>query len=76
MEPMLYVMAIMGCGDAGDLCAQARVDPARYTSMQACQAAAPAALQRHSDLDFPEIAAQCRATGMRIARQVPTRPRG
>ena len=76
MEPALYVMAILGCGDAGGLCSQARVDPARYTSLQACQAAAPATLRRHADLDFPEIAAQCRTTGTRMLARASARPRG
>lgn len=75
MEPVLYVMAIMGCGDAGGLCAQARLDPARYTSLQACQAAAPAALARHTDLDFPEISAQCRASRTTDTRQIAARTR-
>lgn len=75
MEPVAFVLAIMGCGDAGGLCTQARVDPVRYTSIQACQAAAPVVLARHTDLDFPEIATQCRANGMRVAQQ-DTKPRG
>lgn len=76
MEPMLYVMAILGCGDAGDLCAPARIDPVRYTSLQACQAAAPATLRRHTDLDFPEISAQCRATGARMVQKAVVRTGG
>lgn len=73
----MYVMAILGCGDAGGLCSQARIDPARYTSLQACQAATQTALQRHADLDFPEIAAQCRANGKQVADAKPApRPRG
>lgn len=71
----MYVMAILGCGDAGGLCSQARVDPARFTSLQACQAAAPAALARHTDLDFPEISARCRAAGTASTRQIAARTR-
>ena len=66
----MYVMAILGCGDAGGLCSQARLDPARYTSLQACQAAAPAALNRHTDLDFPELSAKCRVMSARDVRQM------
>lgn len=66
----MYVMAILGCGDAGGLCAQARMDTVRYASLRACQAAAPVALSRHTDLDFPEISAQCRAEGARNTRQI------
>ena len=66
MEPLFYVMAIMGCSDGSEACAQARVEPARYNSIAACQAAMPAALQRNSDLSFPVISATCRGTGVRM----------
>lgn len=73
----MYVMAILGCGDAGGLCSQARIDPARYPTMAACQAAAPTILARHADLDFPEIATRCRAGTNRDLRQIASaRPRG
>ena len=35
MEPLFYVMAIMGCGDGQAQCPQARVEPAQYQSMPA-----------------------------------------
>ena len=74
MEPVYFVMAIMGCGDAGDLCREARVEPVRYTSIQACQAAQPAALRRNTNLDYPEISAQCRSTAPRwAAAKLPNR---
>lgn len=63
MEPMLYVLAIMGCGDDSAACQQARLEPARYTSIAACQAAMPAALRRSTDLEFPVITAACRRQG-------------
>lgn len=75
MEPVYFVLALMGCGDAGNLCVQARVEPARYTSVQACQAAQTAALQRNSDLDYPVISASCRPSGQRWAA-VDGKPRG
>ena len=67
MEPVFFVMALMGCGDAGDMCTQARVEPVRYTSIQACQAQANAALLRNTDLDFPVITAHCRSTAQQWA---------
>jgi hypothetical protein len=64
MDQVLYVLAIMGCGDDSMQCQQARVEPAHYTSIQACQEAMPAALQRNTDVDFPVISAACqRQTG-------------
>lgn len=75
MEPLYFVMAIMGCGDAGSVCEQARVEPIRYRSALECQAAMPAVLQRHSDLSFPEITGACQQQGMRMAK-MEARPRG
>lgn len=68
MEPILYVMAIMGCGDGQQICSEARVEPAQYTSIQACQEAMPAALVRNADIDFPVVTATCRSTGMRMVK--------
>ncbi len=67
MDAILYVMAIMGCADGNDRCAEARVDAPRYASIQACQAAMPAALQRHTDLSYPVIAATCRQVGQVVS---------
>lgn len=59
MDQVLYVLAIMGCGDDSAQCRQARVEPVRYTSIQACQEAMPAALQRNTDVEYPVISAAC-----------------
>ncbi|WP_242185752.1 hypothetical protein [Sphingomonas sp. CARO-RG-8B-R24-01] len=67
MDPLFYVMAIMGCGDGSMACQQARIEPAQYRSIAQCQAAMPAALARNSDIDFPVVSASCRATGMPMA---------
>ncbi len=67
MDQVLYVLAIMGCGDDTMQCQQARVEPVRYTSVQACQAAMPAALQRNTDVDFPVISAACQRQSGQVA---------
>lgn len=67
MEPIYYVLAIMGCGDDGMACQQARVEPVQYRTVQQCQAAMPAALQQNTDLMFPTLTAACRASGPRFA---------
>jgi hypothetical protein len=69
MEPLFYVIAIMGCSDGGQACQQQRVEPAHYVTPAACQAAMPAALERNTDLDYPTIQVACRPSGMLIARQ-------
>ncbi|MEO9132854.1 MAG: hypothetical protein ABI240_16840 [Sphingomonas sp.] len=76
MEPLYFVMAIMGCGDASMHCAEARVEPARYTTAQQCQAAMPAALTRNSDIDYPVISAACRSVGQQLVQNRQDRSRG
>ena len=74
MDPLFYVMAIMGCGDGSTACQQARVEPVHYSSIRACQQAMPAALVRASDVDYPVVTASCRATGQPLVQASPARP--
>lgn len=74
MDPLFYVIAIMGCGDGSTACAQARVEPTQYRSIAACQAAVPQVLARNSDIDFPVVSAACQATGQRMAQRDSRRP--
>ena len=60
MGPVLFVMAVMGCGDGQTQCSEARVEQVSFTSMAACQAAMPDVLLRSTDLEFPEVSANCR----------------
>ncbi|MDO7843882.1 hypothetical protein [Sphingomonas immobilis] len=76
MEPLFYVMAIMGCGDGQAACAQARVETVQYRSIRECQQAMPAVLARNTDLDYPEVAATCQARGERLAQAGHARRRG
>jgi hypothetical protein len=75
MEPFYFVMAIMGCGDGTANCAEARVEPARYATVQQCQAAMPAALTRNTDIDYPVVTAACRSNGPQLV-QADTKRRG
>ncbi len=59
MAPLVYVMAILGCGDDGAACTRERVAPASYQSVAECQAAMPAMLASNTDLSFPVISATC-----------------
>lgn len=68
MDPLFYVIAIMGCGDGSTACQQARVEPVRYRSIAACRAAMPQALARNSDVNFPVVSAACQATGQRLVQ--------
>jgi hypothetical protein len=60
MQTIFYVMAILGCGDAGTGCEAVRTPPARYTSAAACRAAAETTLMAHTDLDYPMLRVDCR----------------
>lgn len=59
MGPALFVMAILGCGEADNACRQVALAPARYESLDACNAATAAALPGYSDAAFPVVVAQC-----------------
>lgn len=76
MDPLFYVMAIMGCGDGSTACQQARVEVVHYRSIGECQRAMPAALARNSDVDYPVVTASCRATGAPVAQNMPHAQRG
>ncbi|GAA0737079.1 hypothetical protein [Sphingomonas japonica] len=68
MEPLYYVMAIMGCADSGAACQEARVEPVRYESAATCRSAMNEALLRNTDLSFPTISAACQSNTERMAR--------
>jgi hypothetical protein len=67
MGPFIYVMAIMGCGDGGYQCTEARLVETRYSSLAECQQAAQAQLIRIGDLEFPELIANCRSVTNQMA---------
>ena len=75
MDAFFYVVAIMGCGDGGDACVAARTLPARYATAAQCRAALPARLAENTDVPFPNISADCRPQGLRMAAAAAT-PRG
>ena len=60
MEPLLYIMAIMGCGESDAACRQVAVVEQRYASEEQCLAATEEELLRRDDLLFPAVVAQCR----------------
>ena len=70
MEPALFILAIMGCGDGGSACSEVRAMPAQYRSIAECHAAMPAALNASTNLDFPELSAACRRTTPVMVREV------
>lgn len=70
MDPVLYVLAILGCSDTGTGCTTARIADMGYASASACRAAAPAVLMTHTDLDFPTLRVDCRRASASAARRI------
>lgn len=71
MQPIFYVMAILGCGDAGTGCETVRTAPALYASSVACRAAAGEVLLANTDLDYPVLRIICRKTARSAAARRP-----
>ena len=63
MEPLTFLIAIMGCGEGDAPCRQVRMLEARYESQAACTAATETAVTQNVDVDFPVVVAQCVAAG-------------
>lgn len=63
MAASLFLIAIMGCGEASAPCQQVQLLETRYQSQAACVAATETALTRFTDVDFPVVVAQCVAAG-------------
>ena len=61
MEPVYYVIAILGCADGSTACTPVATVPTHYASHSACSAGTGDALLANSNFDFPTIVAQCRA---------------
>lgn len=76
MDPILFVVAIMGCGDGQTACTEARTISARYETVAECQLALPSVLAANTDISFPEISATCRRDRPQYARAEVRRPRG
>jgi hypothetical protein len=60
MQSLLFVIAIMGCGEGDAPCREVQVAAPRYASEAACTAATESVLMRYTDLSYPSVVAQCR----------------
>ena len=76
MEPGYFIIAIMGCADGSAACTPVATVPTHYASEATCAAATSEALMSRTDLDFPNLVAECRAmkapAAARIERPEPT----
>ena len=71
MNPAIFVMAILGCGEGDVPCQPVALAPDRYESREACLAATDRALAGFTHLDFPIVVAQCRGEGEAAAPLLP-----
>ena len=76
MEPVFFLVAILGCTDDNVACRDARILPSRYATAAQCRAALPARLTENADLSFPSLQADCRASGPRVTSAAKGKPRG
>lgn len=59
----MFLIAILGCGEAEAPCETVRTLETRYESQAACTAATEAAAMRNMDVEYPVVVAQCVAAG-------------
>lgn len=67
MQALMYVMAILGCGESDAACREVRIDQQTFQSEASCRAATSVVLARHTDLEFPTVVARCRRSDARPA---------
>ena len=67
MEPLVYIMAVMGCADGAQLCEPVPSASGRYESKTACLAAVQDTLLAATDLPYPVVTAQCETRGVQTA---------
>lgn len=70
MGPAIYVLAILGCGEADTACQQVSVADTVYQSEAACNDATAEAVERNADLLFPVVVAQCRRADAPVSQTV------
>lgn len=73
MAPIIYMLAILGCGDGEARCEQVRIEPAHYASVASCRAAMPGALMRNTDLAYPVVMSECRKSSQIAATRTSVR---
>ena len=69
MEPVYYVIAILGCSDGSTQCTPVATLPTHYASQEACSEQTGEALVANNRFDFPSLVAECRATDPRTIAQ-------
>jgi hypothetical protein len=69
MGPGYFVLALLGCDDAGLMCHDARIAEAHYLSAAECMAAINTQLEANSDLAYPVIMGRCQPASPQMAER-------
>lgn len=59
MDPVAFIIAIVGCGEGDATCEPIRRLEPLYASEAACADATETALMRHGEADYPVVVAHC-----------------
>jgi hypothetical protein len=70
VEPVLYIMAILGCADSETQCEPVRTAPAIYATADACAGAEAQVLTASSDVPYPVVMTQCRPASAKVAAKL------
>lgn len=70
MGPAVFIMAILGCGEADVDCRQVAMVDSSYASLDACNAATIGEVERRLDAAYPVVVAQCRRADAAAAQPV------
>lgn len=65
MQNLMFVIAIMGCGEGDAPCREVQIAAPRYATEASCTAATESVLMRYADLSYPSVVAQCRPANAR-----------
>jgi hypothetical protein len=74
MGPGYFVIAILGCADGSSACTRVATMPAQYATEQSCSAEIGKALEASTDLDFPNLVAECRQVAARPSADRRSKP--
>lgn len=70
MGPAIFVLAILGCGEADAPCQQVSIVNTAFSSEAACGEATGDAVERNQDIPYPVVVAECRRADAKTAAQL------
>ncbi len=76
MGPIVYVIAILACGDGQADCRAVRTARPVFTNATACALATRSVLEASTDVDAPLIAARCEPRAAEVTRAAGATPAG